>query len=41
MDLHTHSSVSDGTETPTELVASAKRAGIDVLGLTDHDTVRG
>jgi predicted metal-dependent phosphoesterase TrpH len=41
IDLHTHSSVSDGTETPTELVQSARAAGIDLLGLTDHDTVRG
>lgn len=41
IDLHTHSSVSDGTETPTELVESAKAAGIDVLGITDHDTVGG
>lgn len=41
IDLHTHSSVSDGTETPTELLESAKAAGIDVLGITDHDTVGG
>ncbi|HEU5144800.1 MAG TPA: PHP domain-containing protein [Dermatophilaceae bacterium] len=41
IDLHTHSSASDGTETPTELVESARAAGIDVLGITDHDTVRG
>lgn len=41
IDLHTHSSVSDGTETPTELLESARAAGIDVLGITDHDTVGG
>ncbi|GAA1925180.1 PHP domain-containing protein [Nocardioides lentus] len=41
IDLHTHSSVSDGTQTPTELVRAAAAAGIDVLGLTDHDTARG
>lgn len=41
IDLHTHSSVSDGTETPTELVEAARAAGVDVLGLTDHDTVGG
>lgn len=41
IDLHTHSSVSDGTETPTELVESARAAGVDVLGITDHDTVGG
>lgn len=41
IDLHTHSSVSDGTETPTELVEAARAAGVDVLGITDHDTVGG
>jgi 3',5'-nucleoside bisphosphate phosphatase len=38
IDLHTHSTVSDGTDTPSELVAAAAEAGLDVLGLTDHDT---
>jgi 3',5'-nucleoside bisphosphate phosphatase len=38
IDLHTHSTVSDGTDTPTELIAAAATAGLDVLGLTDHDT---
>lgn len=41
IDLHTHSTVSDGTETPTELMRSAARAGLDVVALTDHDTVGG
>ncbi len=41
IDLHTHSAVSDGTETPTELVAAAAAAGVDVLAITDHDTVGG
>lgn len=41
IDLHTHSTVSDGTDTPTQLVEFAAAAGIDVLGLTDHDTVGG
>ncbi|MDN5795101.1 MAG: PHP domain-containing protein [Intrasporangium sp.] len=41
IDLHTHSSMSDGTQTPTELVAAAVAAGIDVLAITDHDTVGG
>lgn len=41
IDLHTHSSVSDGTETPAELVATAARAGVTVLALTDHDTTAG
>ena len=41
IDLHTHSSASDGTETPAELVRAAAAAGLDVVALTDHDTVRG
>ena len=40
-DLHTHSTASDGQYTPTQLVALAKRAGIDVLALCDHDTIDG
>jgi 3',5'-nucleoside bisphosphate phosphatase len=41
IDLHTHSAVSDGTDSPAELVATAVRAGVTVLGLTDHDTTAG
>lgn len=41
IDLHTHSFHSDGTESPRELLESAARAGLDVIGLTDHDTVSG
>jgi 3',5'-nucleoside bisphosphate phosphatase len=41
IDLHTHSSASDGTETPAELVAAAAAAGVEVLAITDHDTVAG
>jgi predicted metal-dependent phosphoesterase TrpH len=41
IDLHTHSSVSDGTETPAELMATARDAGLDVVALTDHDTTAG
>jgi 3',5'-nucleoside bisphosphate phosphatase len=41
IDLHTHSRVSDGTDTPTELVAAAVAAGLDVVALTDHDTTKG
>ena len=41
IDPHTHSVVSDGTDTPTELVAAAAWAGLDVVGLTDHDTTAG
>jgi predicted metal-dependent phosphoesterase TrpH len=41
IDLHTHSSVSDGTDTPAELVTAAAVAGLDVIALTDHDTTAG
>jgi predicted metal-dependent phosphoesterase TrpH len=41
IDLHTHSSASDGTETPADLLASALAAGLDVVALTDHDTTAG
>ena len=41
IDLHAHSSASDGTDTPAELVAAASSAGLDVVALTDHDTFRG
>ncbi|MEZ7898255.1 MAG: PHP domain-containing protein [Flaviflexus sp.] len=41
IDLHTHSAYSDGTQSPRELFEEAARAGITVLGLTDHDTVAG
>lgn len=41
IDLHTHSSTSDGTDSPDELVANAARAGLDVVALTDHDTFDG
>ncbi|UQZ90292.1 hypothetical protein C4J81_14200 [Deltaproteobacteria bacterium Smac51] len=41
VDLHTHSTASDGTLTPTEVVAEGVRAGLEVLALTDHDTVDG
>ncbi|RKN43556.1 PHP domain-containing protein [Micromonospora endolithica] len=41
IDLHTHSTASDGTLTPAELVRAAADAGLDVLALTDHDTTAG
>jgi predicted metal-dependent phosphoesterase TrpH len=41
IDLHTHSSISDGTDEPAELVRRALDAGLDVVGLTDHDTFDG
>jgi predicted metal-dependent phosphoesterase TrpH len=41
IDLHTHSSVSDGTDRPDALVQRAARAGLAVVALTDHDTFDG
>ena len=41
IDLHTHTSVSDGTDTPTQLVGKAAALGLNVIGLTDHDTFDG
>jgi predicted metal-dependent phosphoesterase TrpH len=40
-DLHTHSSASDGTDPPAEVMRRAAQAGLDVVALTDHDTVAG
>lgn len=40
-DLHTHSTASDGQYTPSELVRLAKDRGLEVLALTDHDTLDG
>jgi predicted metal-dependent phosphoesterase TrpH len=41
IDLHTHSSASDGTTAPDDLVREARAAGLDVVALTDHDTTAG
>lgn len=41
IDLHTHSTASDGTDEPAQLVAVAHAAGVDVLAITDHDTTGG
>ncbi|QFU97495.1 3',5'-nucleoside bisphosphate phosphatase [Luteimicrobium xylanilyticum] len=41
IDLHTHSTASDGTDAPGQVVADAAAAGLDVVALTDHDTVAG
>lgn len=41
LDLHTHSTASDGQYTPTELVQRAKEAGLSYYALTDHDTIDG
>ena len=41
IDLHTHSTASDGTEAPAVVVDAARQAGLDVVALTDHDTAHG
>ena len=41
IDLHTHSNYSDGSLTPSELLETAAAAGVEVMALTDHDTVAG
>ena len=41
IDLHTHSDVSDGSDSPAELTRKAAEAGLDVVAITDHDTVDG
>jgi predicted metal-dependent phosphoesterase TrpH len=41
IDLHSHSNVSDGTDSPAELVRSMHTAGLSAFALTDHDTLRG
>jgi 3',5'-nucleoside bisphosphate phosphatase len=41
IDLHTHSSASDGTDEPAEVMRQAAGAGLDVVALTDHDTLAG
>ncbi len=41
IDLHTHSTCSDGTATPTNLLREASEAGLCAISLTDHDTMAG
>ncbi|MFB6368151.1 MAG: PHP domain-containing protein, partial [Gemmatimonadota bacterium] len=41
VDLHLHSTASDGTETPAEVVERAARRGLEGISLTDHDTIDG
>jgi predicted metal-dependent phosphoesterase TrpH len=41
VDLHAHTTASDGDLTPSELVVAAAAAGVEVLAITDHDTVAG
>lgn len=41
IDLHMHSTVSDGTNTPSEILNIVRSAGIDCFSLTDHDAIKG
>jgi predicted metal-dependent phosphoesterase TrpH len=41
IDLHAHSNVSDGTQPPADVIASAAEAALDVVALTDHDSTDG
>lgn len=41
IDLHTHSNVSDGTDSPAKLINKAHAAGLEVVALTDHDSTAG
>src|SRR6478752_3110585 len=41
IDLHAHSTASDGTDSPAELIAAAAAAGLDVVAITDHDNTAG
>ncbi len=41
IDLHMHSNISDGTDTPEELVRKVAESGIDLFSLTDHDSIKG
>ena len=40
-DLHMHSTVSDGTDTPAEILDNVRNAGLELFSLTDHDAVKG
>ncbi len=41
IDLHTHSTASDGTDSPSQLIEKAKQAGLSAVALTDHDNTFG
>ena len=41
VDLHIHSNVSDGKLSPSKIVDSARKYGLGIVSLTDHDTVDG
>lgn len=41
VDLHVHTNYSDGKNSPVEMIAAAKRAGLGAIAITDHDTIEG
>ena len=41
IDLHMHTTVSDGSDSPEDIIAYVKEAGIDLFSVTDHDAVKG
>ena len=41
VDLHTHSTYSDGSDSPAEIVSAAAAAGLEAVALTDHDNLNG
>ena len=41
IDLHMHTTVSDGSDTPEEIIRHVKETGIDLFAVTDHDAVKG
>ena len=41
LDLHMHTTVSDGTDTPEALLAHVKETGIELFSVTDHDAIEG
>ena len=40
IDLHMHTTVSDGTDTPEEIISNVQKAGIDLFSVTDHDAIK-
>ena len=41
IDLHLHTNISDGTDTPEELLENVRKAGLTVFSVTDHDSFKG
>ena len=41
IDLHMHTNISDGTDSPEEILGEVRNAGIDLFSVTDHDAIKG